>query len=129
MKLEGNLKEITMAVAPKLIGWMVSWTETEAGWGSRPDGIHIYATSEKAVEQTAIELQDMRKREAKIYKGQTPSEYSYPDNPTEPKMIRITPEIAKEIEERGRAIRHLPPYNPDGTPCPYYSNFHKNETF
>jgi len=110
------------------MGFCISWTEYESGWGCRPDGYHLYADAETAIADTASRLDAMRKREQDLYKGATPYEYSAPDNPKNPKMVQITPEIAKEIEEKGVAIRRMLPYESNGRPDKYYP-LNYQETF
>jgi hypothetical protein len=55
--------------------WIQEWTETERGWGKRPDGYTIHL-KEAHIQEF---LNEMRKREAQSYKGTTPDEYSYPE--------------------------------------------------
>ena len=64
--------------------WAQTWTESERGWGQRPDGYTLHQTKEDIVSF----LEHMRAREAEAYKGATPDEYSFPDSP--PTLVEIT---------------------------------------
>lgn len=64
--------------------WAQTWTESERGWGQRPDGYTLHKTKDDITHF----LNRMRTREAEIYKGQTPDEYSFPDSP--PTLVEIT---------------------------------------
>lgn len=122
---------MTNATSPmtKLVGFYVSWTEYERGWGCRPDGYHFYATAEIATADTKKRLAEMRKREEGTFRGMAPDEYSSPDNADNPRMAQITPEMAKEIEEKGVSIRRMPPYNEKGQLSEYYPRNYPKETF
>jgi len=85
--------------------WLVEWTESERGWGKRPDGCWYYPSEKVAKKQTAALLKEMRDREAKIYKGSTPDEYSYPENPV---FVPVSAELAAEIKKHGEVYRHRP---------------------
>ena len=55
--------------------WVQKWEESEAGWGTRPDGYSLH----KNREDIAKFLDDIRQREEKLYgTGVVPSEYSRP---------------------------------------------------
>jgi hypothetical protein len=55
------------------------WTESEAGWGTRPDGICVARDKTVLKEYTEMHLAQMRAREKKMYGDRTPAEYSYPN--------------------------------------------------
>lgn len=55
------------------------WTETESGWGTRPDGICVARDKTVLKEYTDMHLAQMRAREKKMYGDRTPREYSYPN--------------------------------------------------
>ena len=52
--------------------WLVEWTETEAGWGQRPDGAWYYATEEAATRDTDRDWLSNGHREKE--KGESPKE-------------------------------------------------------
>lgn len=54
--------------------WVQEWEESERGWGVRPDGYTLHVQMEDIAEFVS----DMRHREAEIYKGAVPDEYSRP---------------------------------------------------
>lgn len=59
---------------------MMTWTESESGWGQRPDGISIHLTVEDCKTFQAAYWEEERKRNPS---GVTPAEYTRPDdNPT-----------------------------------------------
>lgn len=64
--------------------WAQTWTESERGWGQRPDGYTLHKTKE----DIGFFLERMRAQEAEDYKGLTPDEYSFPDSP--PTLVEIT---------------------------------------
>jgi len=82
--------------------WLVEWTESERGWGQRPDGAYYYPTETIAKKETKKSLTVMRKREAAIYNGATPDEYSFPETP---RFVAVSKKLAKEIQEKGYAYR------------------------
>lgn len=51
------------------------WTETEAGWGQRPDGYTIHLTEDDRL----LFVEGYSKHLQEIYGDNTPSEYSFPD--------------------------------------------------
>lgn len=85
--------------------WLVEWTETESGWGQRPDGAWYYPTEEAARRDTDRMLADMRGREKEIENrlGRLATEYSSPELP--PLLVAVSPELAREVAEKGRAYR------------------------
>lgn len=85
--------------------WLVEWTETEAGWGQRPDGAWYYATEEAATRDTEQRLAEQRAREKERenHPRNLAMEWSSPELP--PLLVRVSPELAKEIREKGRAYR------------------------
>jgi hypothetical protein len=87
------------------LAWLVEWTETETGWGQRPDGAWYYPTEKAATKDTGRMLADMRAREEEIENrlGHLVMEYSSPELP--PLLVPVSPELAREIAEKGRAHR------------------------
>jgi len=51
------------------------WTETEQGWGSRPDGISVHFSEEQRIAY----IKEYQDNLNKFWKGKVPREYSYPD--------------------------------------------------
>jgi len=66
--------------------WAQEWTESERGWGKRPDGYTLH----KSKEDIKAFLDAMRAREAEQYKGATPDEYSYPEGKAT--LVEVTDE-------------------------------------
>lgn len=54
--------------------WVQFWEESEAGWGTRPDGYTLHVR----VEDIDAFLKVMRDGEYETYKGAVPPEYSRP---------------------------------------------------
>lgn len=81
--------------------WAQTWTESERGWGNRPDGytLHVHKAD------IALFLQDMRAGETALGYGEgcVPDEYSYPDgNPT---LVEITdPDIITRLQASTHGI-------------------------
>jgi hypothetical protein len=92
---------------PQTEAWLVEWTETEAGWGQRPDGAWYYPTEEAATKGTDRRLADMQEGEIEREnrRGNLPIEYSSPELP--PRFVLVSPELAREIAEKGCAYRKL----------------------
>ena len=53
--------------------YVMTWTESEAGWGQRPDGYSLHKSPEDFKKYTDEYW-------SRMPKGQTPHEYSYPDS-------------------------------------------------
>lgn len=68
-------------------GYLQAWTESERGWGQRPDGHTLYPTLE---DRTAHIAKDVAERGSDI-----PDAYSFADG--EPKLVRITEDAANRI--------------------------------
>lgn len=86
--------------------WLVEWTETEVGWGQRADGAWYYPTEEAAATDTERMLTGMRELEKGMESRsrKLPMEFSRPELP--PRRVAVSPELAKEIQEKGRAFRN-----------------------
>lgn len=92
---------------PQAEAWLVEWTETEVGWGQRPDGAWYYPTEEAATTDTERMLTGMREREKEMEgrrRRNLPMEFSRPELP--PYRVTVSPELAKEIQKKGRAFRN-----------------------
>ena len=73
-----------------------TWTESERGWGCRPDGFSLHASVED-MEQFNKEYWDRQP------KGPAPDEYSRPDeNPTE---VSVGLKTFKEVKASKNGIR------------------------
>lgn len=55
--------------------WIQEWTESERGWGRRPDGF----TAHRSKAHIDKFLAEMRAREALTYGEDVPDSYSYPE--------------------------------------------------
>jgi hypothetical protein len=90
---------------PQAEAWLVEWTETEVGWGQRPDGAWYYPTEEAATKDTDRRLAEMRKwaNERENRQPNLPLEYSSPESP--PLLVPVSAELAREIAEKGSAFR------------------------
>ena len=87
-------------MAKEYVGYLVSWTERERGWGQRDDGYSLHESSE-----------DFKKYEKehwawyeKEYGHETPDEYSSPDS--SPKLVTITEEASKLLKESKQEERN-----------------------
>jgi hypothetical protein len=85
--------------------WLVEWTETEVGWGQRSDGAWYYPTEEAATTETDRMLAEIRalEKEMENRPRKLPMEYDRPELP--PRPVPVSPELAREIAEKGRAYR------------------------
>jgi hypothetical protein len=90
---------------PQAEAWLVEWTETEAGWGQRSDGAWYYPTEEAATTDTDRMLADIRAREKEMENRprKLPMEYDRPELPA--RLVPVSPELAREVREKGRAYR------------------------
>ena len=77
---------------------VVDWEESEAGWGTRPDGWTLH--SDRAAHRAFLAA--MRDREAAIHGGTVPAEYSRPVG--RPRPVTVTAEVADLIADRERDI-------------------------
>jgi len=86
----------TLDQAPMLHAIMVSWTESERGWGYRPDGVSLHISSADAKEYIAKYWSRMPK--------EVPDEYTRNDD--DGKSIGVTPELYHRIREsKGSTLR------------------------
>ena len=60
--------------------YVQEWTESEAGWGFRPDGLCAARDREDLKEFVSQHLDKMRAYEKERYGDRTPPEYSYPNS-------------------------------------------------
>jgi hypothetical protein len=67
-----------------------AWTETERGWGQRPDGFSIHFDSDQHVNYL-VKFQNWQQEK---YGGVVPDEYDYPDG--DPFYAEIVNEFADE---------------------------------
>lgn len=63
--------------------WVTEWAESERGWGTRFDGFYVTLKPEAHQKK----LTEIREREAVVYGGRVPEEYSYPV--TEPYRVSV----------------------------------------
>jgi hypothetical protein len=80
--------------------WLVEWTETERGWGMRPDGAYYYPSKKAAEKDTAKREQAMRDEEEKqgFRQFNAPDVYSFPE---QVRFVHISDKLATEIAEKG----------------------------
>lgn len=72
--------------------YLETWTESEAGWGTRPDGVTLHLTKEDYQKY----VDDYWKREKEYNpSGVTPHEYTRQDNNL--KMIMISEELYEKL--------------------------------
>lgn len=84
-------------------GFAIAWTETEAGWGQRPDGFSLHRTPEEA-------KAFVKKYWDGMPDGPAPSEYSFPEG--EPFPIVYDTNVIASIGPSG--IRTLGRNLPEG---------------
>jgi len=75
---------------------METWTESEAGWGTRPDGVSLHLTKEDYKSFTK-EYWDSQDSVA------TPDEYSREDG--NPKVVNVSDELFNKLNESDNGIR------------------------
>lgn len=75
-----------------------SWTETESGWGCRPDGASLHLTKEDYNSYVKKYWKELRER----YGENTPHEYSHPDE--NPRVIKVSNELYEEIKKSDDGI-------------------------
>lgn len=78
------------------IAVMETWTESEADWGTRPDGVSLHLTKEDYESFTKEYWNDNGG-------GSTPAEYSREDGRTQ--VVNVTDDVYKEIEETKNGLR------------------------
>lgn len=71
--------------------YAVQWTEYEAGWGNRPDGLTLHRNLETAKKYISDYW-------AKQPDGPAPDEYSAP---SDPKLMEVSAEIAAIVSNAG----------------------------
>lgn len=87
--------------------YRVDWTETERGWGDRPDGTTFYSSKEEA--QKHIDEHWAWYKEE--YGDQAPHEYSYPSDPS---LFELKDEkLYEEVKKKGKVSAHARYYRQD----------------
>jgi len=81
---------------------MVTWTESERGWGLRPDGYSLHETQDDV--RAYIDAHWARERTLNAQYG-TPDEYSRPDA-SHGTLTAITKAGAKALREATEAGKH-----------------------
>lgn len=76
---------------PKIV--RQSWTESERGWGQRPDGWSIHLTVEDVVAYNENYWADENERNKE---GSVPDEYTRPDENIE--EVEVAQEVIDELE-------------------------------
>lgn len=77
----------------KYVAYLITWIESESGWGCRPDGISLHSTKEKAEQYVRDYWSRMPKN--------VPSEYSRPDGASE--LVEINEKLATDLVDTGSA--------------------------
>ena len=78
------------------------WTESEAGWGTRPDGYTVHR-DEAAAQQYVADY--WRKERERNPGGGVPSEYTFPAE--ESVMVEVSQDLHDEVMEKGSAWAHV----------------------
>lgn len=79
---------------------LVEWTESERGWGQRPDGVSLHLSAEAA----KAYIDDYWKREKEYNpSGVVPDEYSFPESGRT--MVTVDDETHKQILESNSGLR------------------------
>lgn len=87
--------------------YRIDWTESERGWGQRPDGTTMYPTLELA----KAHVEDYWAWYMKEYGTKTPHEYSFP---SEPYLFELKDEkLFEEVQEKGKVWAHARYYRVD----------------
>lgn len=82
----------------KITVWCQQWTETERGWGQRPDGYSLHLTQNHSAEY-------IKKYLAKMPDGPTPDEYSFPDgDPYQTEMDISETDLVRMGNNRGMRV-------------------------
>lgn len=82
------------ALPEKISGYPVAvltWTEYESGWGSRPDGTSLHLSKEAAYQYVLDYKNSMKDK----YGDRTPAEYSSPDG--KPKLWLVSKEMIERL--------------------------------
>ena len=78
--------------------WLQSWEESEAGWGTRPDGFSLHLTQEAAKEYADNFMKSQHDRLGDA----TPAEYDRPAG--SPYEVNVNDEIFADIDEKGLRV-------------------------
>jgi hypothetical protein len=96
---------------PKAIGQ--TWTESERGWGTRPDGYSVHLSEEDRLKYNEAHGQWL----VETYGNEAPDEYDRPDSES-PFEVQITEALHKELlelKEQGKyGVRHFGNGKPEG---------------
>jgi len=79
---------------------MLTWTETERGWGSRPDGASLHLSAADARKYVA---EYWEREKGQNPSGEVPHEYSLPNGEGNP--VFVSREIYNKIKGSGSGIR------------------------
>lgn len=82
---------MTQEIEQHYTAYLQPWTESERGWGSRPDGHTLHATLEA---RNAFVKKDHDDTRAK-HGSEAPDCYSFADG--EPRLVRITKDAAERL--------------------------------
>jgi hypothetical protein len=87
--------------------YLVSWTESERGWGQRPDGYTLHATREEA-DRFIIEYNE------KLPKDSVPECYSYADTPV---LVEVPEKLYDLVQEKKSMWGVGNQWSPDAYRC------------
>jgi len=80
----------------KFILILETWTETESGWGCRPDGITLHLTKEDCEKY----VKAYWKRQPNRVNGQTPYEYTREDGNLKP--VQVSKKLYDEVKKASK---------------------------
>lgn len=82
---------------------MIMWTESERGWGQRPDGVSLHENKKDAAQFVKEYWERERARNKSAGITGVPDEYSRPDD--EGARVLVSTELLERIRESGNGIR------------------------
>jgi hypothetical protein len=77
------------------------WTESEAGWGTRPDGYTVHRDEETAAKNVAGYWAKEKERNPS---GRVPAEYTRPSETSA--MVEVSQALYDEVMEKGTVWAH-----------------------
>ena len=82
--------------------WLISWTESERGWGQRPDGISLHETKGQGADYVDAYWEREKARNAKAGGG-VPDEYERPDSKGD--RVLVSTALMERIKKGTHGIR------------------------
>jgi len=77
------------------VAYLQTWTESERGWGQRPDGHSLHNSPEAAKAYIARFEKDQKAQ----FGSEAPDEYSFAEG--RPTLVKITEAAADALKEKG----------------------------